>query len=120
MPDLRERTHLMPTIRRTLALTGATGLALAAAVASSPGASAATAHHEHGDDPAVFVQNDALSGNQVVAYRRAADGTLSQARTYDTGGLGGRLTGAGVDFTASQGALAADRAHDELLAVNAG
>ena len=110
----------MPTFRRTLALTGATGLALAAAVAASPGASAATTHHENGEDGAVFVQNDALTGNQVVAYRRGTDGTLTQAATYATGGLGGRLTGAGVDFTASQGALTADRANDELLAVNAG
>jgi hypothetical protein len=39
----------------------------------------------------VFVQTDNTSGNQVVAYHRAADGTLSPAGTYATGGLGGVL-----------------------------
>lgn len=112
----------MPTLRRTLALSGAAGLALAAAVTAAPSALAAPpgAHHDRDDDAAVFVQNDALDGNQVIAYQRAADGTLSLAAIYDTGGLGGRLTGAAVDFTASQGALAADRGHGELYAVNAG
>ena len=66
------------------------------------------------------MQNDALAGNQVVAYDRGADGALTQAGDLRHRRPGGRLTGAVVDFTASQGALTADRAHDELLAVNAG
>ena len=68
----------------------------------------------------VFVQTDNLTGNSVVAYDRGADGTLTQAATYPTGGLGGRLTGAVVDFTASQGALALDRTDQLLYAVNPG
>jgi DNA-binding beta-propeller fold protein YncE len=66
----------------------------------------------------VFVQNDNPAGNQVVAYDRAADGSLTQAGVYGTGGLGGALTESVVDHVASQGSLAYDR-HDGLLyAVN--
>src|SRR4051812_48286810 len=112
----------MTTLRRSLGLAGATGLALAAAaaVAAGPGAWAATTGHRDDNRGAVFVQNDALTGNQVFAYHRGPDGALTQVAGYATGGIGGRLEGAGVDFTASQGALAADRAHHELYAVNAG
>ena len=69
---------------------------------------------------AVFVQTDNLAGNSVIAYDRAPDGTVTQAATYATGGLGGRLTGSVVDFTASQGALALDRANHLLYSVNPG
>ena len=93
----------MTTLRRSLGLAGATGLALAAAVAASPVASAATTGHRDDDRGAVFVQNDALTGNQVYAYHRGADGALTQVAGYATGGVGGRLDGAGVDFTASAG-----------------
>ena len=51
----------------------------------------------------VFVQTDNTAGNQVVAYHRNVDGTLTLAGTYDTGGLGGQLTGSVVDHLASQG-----------------
>jgi 6-phosphogluconolactonase (cycloisomerase 2 family) len=40
-----------------------------------------------GNGAAFAMTNDA-AGNQVVAYERAFDGTLRQAGTYDTGGLG--------------------------------
>jgi hypothetical protein len=73
-----------------------------------------------GSDQAVFVQNDRLAGNQIVAYSRSDAGTLTQAGVYDTGGSGGQLTGSVVDHTASQGALTYDRGDDLLLAVNAG
>jgi hypothetical protein len=66
----------------------------------------------------VFVQTDNTAGNQVVAYDRAADGALTQAGVYDTGGLGGVLTGSVVDHLASQGSLAYD--NGLLYAVNAG
>jgi hypothetical protein len=49
----------------------------------------------------VFVQTDRSTGNQVVAYHRAADGTLTPAGTYATGGLGGQLSGSVVDHLAS-------------------
>ena len=68
----------------------------------------------------VFVQTDSTSGNHVVAYHRAADGTLSPAGSYATGGLGGILAGSVVDHTASQGSLTYDSRHHLLYAVNAG
>ncbi len=69
---------------------------------------------------AVFVQTDGLSGNQIVAYDRADDGTLTQMGVYNTGGRGGQLTGSVVDHTASQGALTYDGSDNLLFAVNAG
>src|SRR5215510_10950907 len=37
---------------------------------------------------AVFVMTNDAAGNQVVAYKRAANGTLRQSGVYDTHGLG--------------------------------
>ena len=69
---------------------------------------------------AVFVQTDNTAGNQVVAYRREHDGTLTDGVAYSTGGLGGSLTGSVVDHLASQGSLQFDRDKGLLFAVNAG
>jgi 6-phosphogluconolactonase (cycloisomerase 2 family) len=68
----------------------------------------------------VFVQTDNLAGNQVVAYDRAGNGTLTLANTYGTGGLGGELNGSHVDHLGSEGSLTYDSAHSSLYAVNAG
>jgi 6-phosphogluconolactonase (cycloisomerase 2 family) len=98
----------------------ATAAALAGPAAAS-GASGATAQQfAHGAARAVFVQTDNLAGNQVVAYHRAADGALTLAGTYNTGGLGGQLSGSVVDHLASQGSLGYDPAFGLLFAVNAG
>ena len=108
--------------RLTRSLTGAI---LATAVAAVP----AVATHGHGRDrprdhrrsgPAVFVQTDATSGNAVLAYRRAKDGTLAYAGTYATGGTGAVAVGASADPLASQGSLATADGGRLLLAVNAG
>ena len=62
-----------------------------------------------------------MSGNRIVVYDRAGDGTLSQAGTYATGGNGGVATpGTESDRLASQGSLVYDRDHRLLMAVNAG
>jgi 6-phosphogluconolactonase (cycloisomerase 2 family) len=98
-------------------------LASAAALAGPAAASAATTAQQQfgpGAARAVFVQTDNLAGNQVVAYHRAADGTLTLADTYATGGLGGQLSGSVVDHLASQGSLGYDRSNGLLFAVNAG
>jgi 6-phosphogluconolactonase (cycloisomerase 2 family) len=95
-------------------------LAAAAAAALAGPAGAAPAPAVAGAGRAVFVQTDNLAGNQVVAYRRAADGTLTPAGTYPTGGLGGQLAGSVVDHLASQGSLGYDPARRLLFAVNAG
>src|SRR5579859_1213888 len=99
----------------------ATSAALAAPASAAP-ASAATRHDARfgGASRVVFVQTDNTSGNQVVAYHRASDGTLSFAGSYETGGLGGQLTGSVTDHLASQGSLTYDPRHSLLYAVNAG
>ena len=104
----------------------AAATALAGAVLATAGTAAASAaatgqqHFVPGAARAVFVQTDNLAGNQVVAYHRAADGTLTPAGTYATGGLGGQLSGSVVDHLASQGSLGYDPGPGLLFAVNAG
>jgi 6-phosphogluconolactonase (cycloisomerase 2 family) len=63
---------------------------------------------------AVFALTNATAGNAVVAYRRAANGPLTPAGTFPTGGLG---TGAGL---MSQNAIVVTDDRRFVLAVNAG
>ena len=100
------------TFRATGILTAA--LASAAVFAGPAGA------HTPISGSTVFVQTDSLQGNTIVAYDQTAGGSLHQAGTYTTGGLGGQLPGTGPDHLASQGALTYDQAHHLLYAVNAG
>ena len=75
------------------------------------GASTAAASEAGG---VVFTISNAAAGNEVVAFARASDGTLSPLANYATGGLG---SGGGL------GSQAAVRLSDDgrwLLAVNAG
>jgi len=103
----------------TRAVTRAAAVAAVAIVSAlAPTAAGADAFHHHGG--VVFVQTDSQSGNAIVAYDRAADGTLTEAGTYPTGGLGGQLAGSAVDHLASQGSLVYDRSDHLLYAVNAG
>ena len=113
--------HVRVKARTLLAAAAVATTAVALAVPAA--ASAATAHGRSAGPaagPAVFVQTDNTAGNQVVAYQRSSDGTLTLAGTYPTGGLGGQLTGSVVDHLASQGSLQYDAAQHLLLAVNAG
>jgi len=73
-----------------------------------------------GASNAVFVQTDNIAGNQVVAYDRANNGSLTLANAYNTGGLGGILNGSAADHLASQGSLTYDSRGALLYAVNAG
>jgi DNA-binding beta-propeller fold protein YncE len=102
------------------AVLAATALAVGTVLAGP--ASAATRHEAGfgGASHVVFIQTDNTAGNQVIAYHRAADGTLSFAGSYSTGGLGGQLAGSVVDHLASQGSLTYDPRHSLLYAVNAG
>jgi 6-phosphogluconolactonase (cycloisomerase 2 family) len=103
-------------MKKSTRLISVGGVAVAATALLAGTAQASPAHH-----PApVFVQTDNLAGNTVVVYDRADNGSLHQAGIYPTGGRGGALTGAVVDFLASQGSLAYDRANSLLYAVNAG
>jgi 6-phosphogluconolactonase (cycloisomerase 2 family) len=105
-------------------LVPAAAAAIAIAAFAAPAASAATnsaaSQEGLGADGAVFALTDNTAGNAVAAYHRAADGTLTAAGSYATGGLGGVLPGSVVDHTASQGALAYDQARGLLIAVNPG
>ena len=100
---------------RTPIRVAAAAAVVAAAMAASPAFASASS-----PAGAVFVQTDNTAGNRVVAYDRAADGTLTPAGSYATGGRGGILAGSVVDHTASQGSLTADPRHGLLYAVNAG
>jgi hypothetical protein len=65
---------------RTLFAAAAVASAAAVALAVPAAASAATAQARSAGTaagPAVFVQTDNTAGNQVVAYVRASDGTLT-------------------------------------------
>jgi 6-phosphogluconolactonase len=100
--------EIMSLLRRTLGtaavtVTGLFGVALAPAVADA------------GSDPgAVYVLSNQPTGNRVLVYDRAADGSLTGAGSVDAGGLG---TGGGLG---SQGAVIVDGAGRYVYAVNAG
>jgi 6-phosphogluconolactonase len=86
-------------------------LGAAAAVSSLLSPSAALAD---GEKKAVYTITNAASGNAVLAVHRAPDGTLSQARSFPTGGAG---TGAGLG---SGHSLVVSRDGRELVVVNPG
>jgi len=95
-------------------------LAIPASATPLSSAHLTSMHRGARDSGAVFVQTDNLAGNAIVAYRRAADGSLTMAGSYATGGMGGMLTGSVVDHLASQGSLGYVAEHKLLIAVNAG
>lgn len=65
-----------------------------------------------GQRGAVFAMTNRAGRNQVVAFRRGTDGTLSFFARYGTGG-----SGQGVDFD-TQGGLTLNTAHTYLYACN--
>lgn len=67
-----------------------------------------------GTEGAVFAMSNRARANQVVAFTRAADGTLTEVRAYPTGG-----SGIGVDFD-TQGGLTLSTDHRYLYACNPG
>jgi 6-phosphogluconolactonase (cycloisomerase 2 family) len=104
-----------------IAFAVAVATALFAAQAASGGdAKKPKSNKEHAGHHVVFVQTNQPTGNQIVVYDRAEDGTLSEAGRYDTGGLGGTAVGAPSDRLASQGSLVYDHGNRLLFAVNAG
>ncbi len=97
------RLHLPRLARLTLLVAILAGvLAVATASAGSLQASA------------VYTSTNATGGNAVLVFARAADGTLSFADSYATGGVG---TGSGLG---SQGAVTLSDDGQWLLVVNAG
>jgi DDE domain/Lactonase, 7-bladed beta-propeller len=67
------------------------------------------------DSADVYTQTNDPGGNQVIACRRAADGTLTPLGAYDTGG-----PGTGKPHLASQGSVVLSGDGRWLFAVNAG
>lgn len=108
-------------MRKHLAVLGLAAAVVAACEpnrgATDPDASIQASAQRDDDDRgprAVYTISNAAAGNAVVVYARAADGTLSPAVTYPTGGTG---TGASLG---SQGAVALSEDGRLLFAVNAG
>jgi 6-phosphogluconolactonase len=66
---------------------------------------------------AVFAMTNAVGGNEVIAYRRASDGSLQEGGKFATGGRG---SGGNNDPLESQGSLSLSQDHSLLFAVNAG
>jgi 6-phosphogluconolactonase (cycloisomerase 2 family) len=113
-------------VRRTLAA-AVIGSALAVVPTALAGAQSVAGSGQAGSDstsptqyPAVFVQTDNPSGNQVVVLDQHVDGRLSERAVVSTGGLGGQSQGAVVDQLASQNSLVYDSEQHLLFAVNAG
>jgi len=92
-----------------LAATAGAVLGLSAfAAPATAGAEGSLGGSHSGAEHVVFVQSDNIAGNTIVAYDRAENGTLTWEHTYQTGGLGGILSGSAVDHLASQGSLTYD------------
>jgi 6-phosphogluconolactonase (cycloisomerase 2 family) len=108
---------LQPPLRAASAATLALGIGLFAFAGS---ASATGSKGSQGDEHALFLETDASSGNSVLSYHRAIDGTISFAGSYSTGGDGATATGATADPLASQGGLALVDNNKELIATNPG
>jgi 6-phosphogluconolactonase (cycloisomerase 2 family) len=113
------------TIPRSTSLTAAAGLALFALSACTdattvaplaPGSSALSAAQSAAVG-GVFVSTNAATGNAVVAFARAADGTLTPRGSFPTGDNG---SGGTVDPLASQAALVLSGDARRLYVVNAG
>lgn len=66
---------------------------------------------------AVFVMTNDVEKNEIITYRRGADGSLRERHTFQTGGRG---SGGTTDPLGSQGSLTLSPNHDLLFAVNAG
>lgn len=77
-------------------------------------AAAPAAHPGNEAAGAVYALTNAPTGNAVMVWDRAADGSLAAAGSYATGGLG---SGAGLG---SQGAIVLSKNNRWLFAVNAG
>jgi 6-phosphogluconolactonase (cycloisomerase 2 family) len=86
-------------------------LLVTALFAGSAGSAAADQALQPG---AVYVQSNAAAGNEVIAFNRSADGSLTAAGSYATGGMG---SGSALG---SQGAVTLSDDNRWLFVVNAG
>lgn len=88
---------------------------LAIMVVSSTLSKAQDEHSQEGG--AVFVMTNAADRNEVISFRRTANGSLQESRRFATGGRG---SGGNNDPLESQGSLTLSQDHSLLFAVNAG
>jgi 6-phosphogluconolactonase len=65
----------------------------------------------------VFAMTNAADNNEIVAYKRNADGSLQEGKSFSSGGRG---SGGTTDPLGSQGSLTLSQDHSFLFAVNAG
>lgn len=65
----------------------------------------------------VYTANNSTETNEVIAYRRADDGTLTYIATYETGGRG---SGGAVDPLQSQNSILLSPDHHWLFVANSG
>src|SRR5580698_1762807 len=80
-------------------------------------ATRSNAQDRHPNPGAVFVMTNAADRNEVISFRRAADGSLQEGHRFATGGRG---SGGNNDPLESQGSLTLSQDHTLLFAVNAG
>ncbi len=97
---------------------------IAIALAISAAALTVTCQASHGQVPqgAVYVQTNALDGNEVAAFGRNLDGTLFHIGDYATGGAGSTEFdgGEGLDPLISADSVIAVKNEQFLVTVNAG
>ena len=106
-------------LRSILAVAGAVALAACSdAQPTAPNAAQLAPNFSKGGVAGgVFVSTNAVAGNAVVAYARAANGSLSYTGTFATGGTG---IGGTADPLTSQFAVALSDNAKLLVVVNAG
>jgi 6-phosphogluconolactonase (cycloisomerase 2 family) len=97
-----------------------TGIASAHENPAGKQSPAARGGEAKGRDGMVFVQTNDPEHNSVLAFRRAADGKLTPAGEFPTGGRGGAQKDNPFDPLASQESLVFDRRNNMMIAVNAG
>jgi 6-phosphogluconolactonase len=90
------------------------GTAIALVIASVCPAAAQIRAQLKGSPGAVYTMSNDATGNELLAYDRAANGTLTTIGSYATGGLG---AGEGLG---NQGGVALSAGHRWVFAVNAG
>ena len=104
-------------------LAGSLGCVLAGGLiapgsAGADGASGLIATGSAGAGGAVYAMTNALGDNEVVAYQRASDGTLTLMQLIATGGGGSGVQLDPTDSLGSQGGLVLDKRNGRLFAVN--
>jgi 6-phosphogluconolactonase (cycloisomerase 2 family) len=98
------------------AIQTALAIGIVAAAAVSPYAGAAQ-DDSFAAQHAVFVMSNDADSNEILAFERLPNGTLSKAHHYETGGRG---SGGTVDPLGSQGSLTLSDDGSYLFAANAG